>query len=87
MGKPWIFFESERGYNRILLQQGNIDDIFRLSEKETEKEDKLMPSVYYLQKLGPEHLQQIFDSSRWIFDQDRDMAFQVNSHISKSFLI
>lgn len=39
--------------------------------------DKLMPSVTYLQRLGPEHLNQIFDSSRWIFDQDAEIALEV----------
>jgi hypothetical protein len=40
-------------------------------------EDKLSPSISYLQKLGPEYIDQVFESSRWIFEQDRDMAFQV----------
>jgi hypothetical protein len=41
-------------------------------------EDKLSPSIYYLQKLGPEHLDEIFASSRWIFEKDSSMAFQVS---------
>jgi hypothetical protein len=49
----------------------------RLSEKEDDMEDKLQPSISYLQKLGPEHLDQIFKSSHWMFEQDRDMAFHV----------
>ena len=51
--------------------------MLRLSEKETDMEDKLSPSISYLQKLGPEYIDQVFESSRWIFEQDRDMAFQV----------
>lgn len=51
--------------------------VLRLSEKETDMEDKLSPSISYLQKLGPEYIDQVFESSRWIFEQDRDMAFQV----------
>jgi len=39
--------------------------------------DKLTPSISYLQKLGPEHLEQIFDSARWIFEKDRELAFEV----------
>lgn len=53
--------------------------IARLSEKETTTRDKLMPSITYLQKLGPEHLQQIFESSRWLFDEDKEMAFEVGT--------
>ncbi|KAG5644651.1 hypothetical protein DXG03_008033 [Asterophora parasitica] len=49
----------------------------QLGENETDIEDKLMPSIYYLQKLGPEHLAQIFESSRWIFATDSDMAFEI----------
>lgn len=49
----------------------------RLSEKEDDPRDKLMPSISYLQKLGPEHLEQVFDSSHWIFEQNRDIAFEV----------
>ncbi|CAK5269220.1 unnamed protein product [Mycena citricolor] len=40
-------------------------------------EDKLAPSILYLQKLGPDHLQEIFESGRWLFEQDRSMAFQI----------
>ena len=36
-----------------------------------------MPSVTYLQRLGPEYLQQIFSAARWVFEQDADIAFEV----------
>ena len=49
----------------------------RLSEKEDDMRDKLGPSISYLQKLGPEYLDQIFESARWVFEQDREMAFEV----------
>jgi hypothetical protein len=52
----------------------------RLSEREDEMGDKLGPSISYLQKLGPEYMDQIFESARWVFDQDRDVAFQVGRH-------
>ena len=44
-------------------------------------EDKLDPSIQYLQKLGPEHIDQIFTSSLWIFNLDSDRAFQVDISI------
>jgi len=44
-------------------------------------EDKLDPSIRYLQKLGPEYIGQIFTSSRWIFNLDPDRAFQVGNLI------
>lgn len=40
-------------------------------------EDKLGPSIQYLQKLGPEYIDQVFTYARWIFDLDSEMAFQV----------
>lgn len=49
----------------------------RLSEKEDDVDDKLMPTISYLQKLGPEHLEQIFKSARWVFEMNQDMAFEV----------
>jgi hypothetical protein len=54
-----------------------LNAFFRLSEKEDDMIDKLQPSISYLQKLGPEHLDQIFHHSQWLFEKDPDMAFQV----------
>ncbi len=50
---------------------------FRLSDEEEDMLDKLQPSIFYLQRLGPEYLELIFMASRWIFDADRNMAFEV----------
>ena len=50
----------------------------RLSESEPDMKDRLMPSITYLQRLGPEHLNLIFEHSRWIFEQDVDIAFDVS---------
>jgi tetratricopeptide (TPR) repeat protein len=49
----------------------------QLSEKETDMRDKLDPSISYLRKLGPEYINQVFESSRWIFEADRHMAFEI----------
>lgn len=48
-----------------------------LSEREDDVQDKLQPTISYLQKLGPEHLEQIFKSARWAFEIDQDMAFEI----------
>jgi Vam6/Vps39-like protein vacuolar protein sorting-associated protein 39 len=47
-----------------------------LSAKE-EDEEKLGPTVRYLQKLGPEYLQTIFEASKWVFGVNPNTAFQV----------
>ncbi|KII89843.1 hypothetical protein PLICRDRAFT_108036 [Plicaturopsis crispa FD-325 SS-3] len=64
-------------YNGKKMHAKALDLLRQLSEKETTTRDKLMPSITYLQKLGPEHLQQIFESSRWLFDEDKEMAFEI----------
>jgi hypothetical protein len=75
MRKRWIFCDS----TTQLSPQYSVTQTFtyRLSDKETDMKDKLTPSISYLQKLGPEHLEQIFDSARWIFEKDRELAFEV----------
>ncbi|KAF4597180.1 Vacuolar morphoproteinsis protein 6 [Pleurotus pulmonarius] len=49
----------------------------QLSENEEDMQDKLGPSIAYLQKLGPEHIEHVFAASRWIFEQDRELAFDI----------
>ncbi|EIW83909.1 rab guanyl-nucleotide exchange factor [Coniophora puteana RWD-64-598 SS2] len=48
-----------------------------LSSKEDDPRDKLSPSIAYLRKLGPEHQDQVFEWSRWIFDEDKEQAFEI----------
>ncbi|KAJ7236270.1 hypothetical protein B0H12DRAFT_1026995 [Mycena haematopus] len=71
------FAELRDLYNGKKMHRKALDLLKRLSEQETDMEEKLSPSIYYLQKLGPEHLDEIFASSRWIFETDSSMAFQI----------
>ncbi|KAJ7880982.1 hypothetical protein B0H14DRAFT_3763074 [Mycena olivaceomarginata] len=71
------FAELRDLYNGKKMHRKALDLLKRLSEQEADMEDKLSPSIYYLQKLGPEHLDEIFASSRWIFEKDSSMAFQI----------
>ncbi|KAJ7284535.1 hypothetical protein C8J57DRAFT_1669706 [Mycena rebaudengoi] len=64
-------------YNGKKMHKKALELLKELSEQETDMEDKLEPSIYYLQKLGSEHLDEIFASSRWIFERDSTMAFQI----------
>ncbi|KAA1467551.1 hypothetical protein DENSPDRAFT_832639 [Dentipellis sp. KUC8613] len=64
-------------YNGQEMHAKALDLLRSLSDKETDMRDKLGPSISYLQRLRPEHLDQIFKSSRWVFEQDPDMAFQI----------
>ncbi|CAE6426422.1 unnamed protein product [Rhizoctonia solani] len=54
-----------------------LDLLFDLSKEEDDPLDKYPPSIRYLQKLGPEYLDLIFKSARWIFEEKPDMAFDI----------
>ncbi|OCH95424.1 hypothetical protein OBBRIDRAFT_816580 [Obba rivulosa] len=64
-------------YNGKKMHAKALDLLRQLSEKETDKRDKLTPSVTYLQRLGPEHLDLIFEYSRWVFEEDPDVGFEI----------
>lgn len=53
----------------------------QIAEKEStvveDDEDRLRPSVAYLQKLGPEHLPLILEFSKWLFTENESLAFEV----------
>jgi tetratricopeptide (TPR) repeat protein len=64
-------------YNGKKMHAKALNLLQQLSEKETDMRDKLDPSISYLRKLGPEYINQVFESSRWIFEADRHMAFEI----------
>ncbi|KAI0749541.1 vacuolar sorting protein 39 domain 1-domain-containing protein [Daedaleopsis nitida] len=75
--------EREKYQEMIYLYGGRkmhgkaLDLLRQLSEHEADPRDKLMPTVNYLQRLGPEHMDQIFEHSKWVFEHDRDIAFEI----------
>jgi len=42
----------------------------RMAKEEDDPLDRYPPIIRYLQKLGPDHLDTIFDFSKWIFAED-----------------
>lgn len=50
-----------------------------LSEEEDDMLDKLDPAIRYLQKLGSEYLNLVFQNARWVLDINREMGLQVFS--------
>ncbi|KAJ9090674.1 hypothetical protein QFC20_007852 [Naganishia adeliensis] len=52
-----------------LLREQSID--------EEDKLDKLDPTIRYLQKLGPEHVDLIFSEAKWVFQEDAQMASRI----------
>ncbi|KAG8793698.1 Vacuolar morphogenesis protein 6 [Ceratobasidium sp. 428] len=54
-----------------------LDLLHQLAQSEDDPLDKYDPSIRYLQKLGPEYLDLIFKSARWIFEAKPDLAFNI----------
>jgi Vam6/Vps39-like protein vacuolar protein sorting-associated protein 39 len=54
---------------------------YRLSEKEADVKDRLGPSITYLQRLSPEYLDTIFQYSKWILNENAEMALEVRSAV------
>ena len=46
--------------------------------------DRLIPSITYLQRLGTDHLDTVFQHSRWIFHENAEMALEVSSFTRRS---
>lgn len=44
--------------------------------------DKLDPTIRYLQKLGPKHVDLIFSEAKWVFQEDAQMASRVSTQRS-----
>lgn len=59
--------------------------LVRLGAKEDDEEEKLGPTIRYLQKLGPEYLVLIFETSKWVFKVNPDVAFTVSSSWTITF--
>jgi len=59
------------------MHEKALDLLHSMNLDEEETRDKLDPTIRYLQKLGPAHLEQIFKSSLWVLETDRDMGFEI----------
>ncbi|KAF9026027.1 hypothetical protein BDZ89DRAFT_1135054 [Hymenopellis radicata] len=64
-------------YKGKKMHEHALELLKQLSVEEDDKLDKVQPSIFYLQKLGPEYMDLVFSASRWMFDVDKDMAFEV----------
>ena len=49
--------------------------------------DRLGPSIMYLQRLSPEYLDTIFQFSKWILNENAEMALEVSSALDVPILI
>ncbi|KAJ3504846.1 hypothetical protein NLJ89_g7728 [Agrocybe chaxingu] len=71
------FAEMRDLYHGKKMHSKALDLLKEQSEHEIDLEDKLSPSIHYLQKLGPEYIDQVFNYAQWIFECDSEMAFQI----------
>ncbi|KAF9266470.1 hypothetical protein L218DRAFT_956243 [Marasmius fiardii PR-910] len=72
-----MFRDLKDLYHQKKMHGKALDLLRQLAEKERDMETRLDPSIQYLRKLGPEYLDRIFESSRWLFEQDPTMALEV----------
>ncbi|KAG7089926.1 hypothetical protein E1B28_011558 [Marasmius oreades] len=72
-----MFHELRDLYHQKKMHRKALDLLRQLGEKEQDMETRLDASIQYLRKLGPEYLDQIFESSHWLFQQDSSMALEV----------
>lgn len=64
-------------FNVRKMHSKALELLRQLSEKETDMKDRLGPSVTYLQRLGPEYLDTIFQYSKWILHENAEMALEI----------
>ncbi|KAG1771130.1 rab guanyl-nucleotide exchange factor [Suillus placidus] len=63
-------------YNAKKMHTKALNLLHQLSEKETDIRDKLNPSMSYLRKLCPEYINQVFESSSWVFGRGPSYGFR-----------
>ncbi|TFK27815.1 hypothetical protein FA15DRAFT_666044 [Coprinopsis marcescibilis] len=71
------FSELKDLYHGKGMHDKALELLKEIAVDEDDLEDKLGPSIRYLQKLGTDNMGQIFESARWIIDTDKNMAFDI----------
>ncbi|KAM0791703.1 hypothetical protein ACM66B_003975 [Microbotryomycetes sp. NB124-2] len=64
-------------YNGKGMHSKALNLLRRMSQDEEDEEEKVGPTVRYLQKLGRDHLDVILESSRWVLELNRDAGMQI----------
>ncbi|GAA5987416.1 hypothetical protein JCM10908_001946 [Rhodotorula pacifica] len=64
-------------YNGKNMNGKAVELLKRMSAEEDDPEEKVGPTVRYLQKLGADHLAVILEASRWVFAQDTEAGLQI----------
>ncbi|BGP49482.1 Vacuolar morphoproteinsis protein 6 [Rhodotorula kratochvilovae] len=64
-------------YNGKNMHEKAVELLKQMSEDEDDPEEKVGPTVRYLQKLGADHVEVIFEASKWVFEQDSTAGLQI----------
>ncbi|CAO1616824.1 unnamed protein product [Jaminaea pallidilutea] len=49
----------------------------KFAETEEDEEEKVGPTIRYLQNLGPEHIAVILENAKWVIQQDRERGIEI----------
>ncbi|GAA5999473.1 Vam6p [Rhodotorula paludigena] len=64
-------------YNGKNMHEKAVQLLRQMSGDEDDVDEKVGPTVRYLQKLGADHLSVILESSKWVFEQDHAAGLQI----------
>ncbi|GAA6062923.1 hypothetical protein JCM10212_007154 [Sporobolomyces blumeae] len=64
-------------YNGKGMHEKAVKLLRRMSDDEDDPEEKPGDTVRYLQKLGPDHIDVIFQASKWVFEQDAQAGLEI----------
>ncbi|KAJ3775239.1 hypothetical protein FB446DRAFT_417887 [Lentinula raphanica] len=72
-----MFRELKDLYHQKKMHGKALELLRQLGEKEEDLDDRLYDSIQYLRRLGPENMEQVFESARWIIEQDSDRGLEI----------
>ncbi|GAA5922564.1 hypothetical protein JCM1841_006202 [Sporobolomyces salmonicolor] len=64
-------------YNGKNMHEKAVKLLRQMSKDEDDPGEKVADTVRYLQKLGADHVNVIFEASKWVFEQDREAGLQI----------
>ncbi|KAJ4480006.1 hypothetical protein J3R30DRAFT_3467312 [Lentinula aciculospora] len=72
-----MFRELKDLYHQKKMHGKALELLRQLGEKEEDLDERVYDSIQYLRKLGPEDLDQVFESARWVIEQHSDRSLEI----------
>ncbi|KAH7873389.1 uncharacterized protein C8R40DRAFT_1161652 [Lentinula edodes] len=72
-----MFRELKDLYHQKKMHRKALELLRQLGEKEEDLDERVYDSVQYLRKLGPGDLGQVFESARWVIEQNSDRGLEI----------